>query len=92
MKARAALSHWRGNTESRPCAACWNFLGVKRSTFHGRKVFWEGLKRTLRDERIRAEFTGNNVAVLARRYRLSNRQVRNILAKNSPHKTGRGVP
>lgn len=64
--------------------------GINRvlDTFGGEKVhiptrdaFWDGLYRNVRDETIRAQFRGNNLGELAIEYRLTERQVRNILDK-----------
>lgn len=40
----------------------------------------DGLCRNARDEEIRASFTGYNIAELAKKYNLSTRQIRTIIA------------
>lgn len=43
-------------------------------------------QRSSRDEKIRADFDGTNVSLLARAHNLSERTVRRILAKNDAQK------
>lgn len=54
-------------------------LGGDRPYIPEREWFWGGLARKIRDERIRAEFAGNNIGELAVKYELCERQVRRIV-------------
>lgn len=60
--------------------AILGIFGAGTISVPSRENFWKRLERTLRDERIRAEFTGHNHAELAERWDMTTRQVRNILA------------
>ncbi len=54
-------------------------LGGERPVIPEPESFWAGLARKIRDERIRGEFTGNNIGELAAKYELCERQVRRIV-------------
>lgn len=60
--------------------AILDIFGAGTLSVPSRDNFWKRLERDLRDERIRAEFSGHNHAELAERYDVTSRQVRNILA------------
>lgn len=55
-------------------------LGPGKHHIPDPNAFWEGLERRLRNERIRAEFNGQNIRELSERYGISRRWVRDILA------------
>jgi Mor family transcriptional regulator len=60
------------------------YLGGTR--FYFRKI--DGLLMDKRDERIRKEFNGGNHVELARRYRLTETRIRDILSRKRPTQCG----
>jgi Mor family transcriptional regulator len=60
------------------------YLGGSR--FYFRKI--DGLLMDKRDDRIRKEFNGGNHLELARRYRLTETRIRDILARKRPTQCG----
>lgn len=54
-------------------------LGGERPALPEPDAFWRGLWRRMRDEQIRAQFRGNNLAELAQRHGLCERHVRRIV-------------
>ncbi len=49
--------------------------------YAGRTVYFPYVDRLIRNEIIRQEYKGYNVKELAERYRLSERQIRNIVGR-----------
>lgn len=54
-------------------------MGGQKPHIPSLENFWGGLKREVRDQRIRARFVGNNYEQLALEWGLSERQVREIV-------------
>lgn len=70
-------------------------LNAVLETFGGQKIhvptvtsFWSGLAREIRNEEIRARFRGNNLDELAHDYAMSEKQLRNVLARRGRKREG----
>ena len=75
----------RCSTDSRSDAEA--IIAVIAEHFGGRQIYLprgDRLRRALRNVRIRAEFDGRNVPDLARRYHMSEMQIRAILKRGRP--------